>query len=366
MKKKTTLLVLFILLILAGAAYTTYGLWKEEQVGPVTYTTEKPTIGDIIKKSVANGSVMPRKEILIKPQVSGIIKEVYVEAGELVKNGDVMAKVQVIPNMVSLSNAENRLERAKIALDNAQQDYDRNKALLEQGVIAPATFQAFEIGRQQAMAEVAGATDNLNIVRDGVSRAGGNNSNTVVKSTIDGMVLDVPVKQGNNVIEANTFNEGTTIGTVADMTDLVFEGQVDESEVEKLKDGMELILTLGAIEDKTFGAVLEYISPKGVEVDGAIQFDIKAAVELSGEDFIRAGYSANADVVLDRVDQVLVINEALVQYEGDKPYVEVKTGDDQYERRDITLGLSDGLQVEVKEGLSESDEIKVWNRPISE
>jgi len=366
MKSKTTLLVIAIILILVAAAYTTHKLYKEEQQGPVTYKTEKPTRDDIIKKSVANGAVVPRKEILIKPQVSGIIKEIYVKAGDIVKDGDKIAKVKVIPDMVSLSNAENRLERANLALNNANQDYERNSQLLKEGVIAPATFQAFEMSRQQALTEVSGATDNLQIIRDGVSRSGGGSSNTVIRSTIDGMVLDVPVEQGNSVIEANTFNEGTTICEVADMDDLIFEGQVDESEVEKLQDGMDLILTLGAIENKKFDAQLEYISPKGVEDNGAIQFDIEAAVKLNDEDFIRAGYSANADVVLERRIDVLTISESLVQYEDDKPFIEVKTGESSYEKRDVELGLSDGLRVELLSGVGEDEEIKVWNRPITE
>jgi HlyD family secretion protein len=357
-------LIVFVVLILAGAGGTLYYLRAKENQGPQQFGTETPDVRNVVLKTVANGSVQPRREIEIKPQISGIIKDIKVEAGDIVKEGDLIAQVTVIPNMVSLSNAENRLERAKIALDNAKMDYDRNKELVDKGVIAPAEFQQFEIARRQALEEMNAAEDNLQIVKEGVARRSGGATLTKIRSTIDGMVLDVPVKRGNSVIEANNFNDGTTIATVADMDDLIFEGKLDESEVEKLRQGMDLILTIGAIEGETFNAELEYISPKGVEENGAIQFQIRAAVQLKSEQFIRAGYSANADVVLDRRDSVLTVSESLVQYDQkQQPFVEVKIGENEWERRDVKLGLSDGLFVEVLDGVSKDDQIKKWNRP---
>lgn len=333
----------------------------------MSYTTQMASEMDIVKKSVATGSVVPRKEILIKPQVSGIIKEIYVEAGDTVSEGDLIAKVKVIPDMVSMNNAENRLNRAKISLENSNQDYNRNKSLLDQGVISQADFQPFELARKQAQEELSAAEDNLQIIKDGVAKRSGSSSNTLIRATISGMVLDVPVEEGNSVIEANTFNEGTTIASLADMQDLIFEGNVDESEVERLQPGMELIVRIGAIEGREFPASLEYISPKGVELNGAIQFEIRAAVNLEEGEFIRAGYSANADVVLDKRTNVLAISEALVQFDEErKPYVEVKTGENTYERKDVELGLSDGINVEVLSGVTKEDEIKVWNRPVKQ
>ena len=359
-------LIVFVVVILGGAAFTLYFLKAREDTGPLLYETQQPVIGNIVSRTVANGSVQPRKEVLIKPQISGIIKSIYVEAGDRVKSGDLLARVQVIPDMVSMSNAENRLERARISLDNANMDYDRNKELIDRGVISAAEFQQFEITRRQAREELNAAEDNLQIVREGVGKRAGSATLTEIRSTISGMVLDVPVKEGNSVIEANNFNDGTTICTIADMDDLIFQGKLDESEVEKLAVGMDLILTIGAIEDKSYNAVLEYIAPKGVEENGAIQFEIRAAVKLDTTDFIRAGYSANANVVLDRRDSVITISEALVQYDQEqKPFVEVSTGNNNFERRDIVTGLSDGLNVEVVEGLSKDDAVKVWNKPLN-
>ncbi|MDG1260569.1 MAG: efflux RND transporter periplasmic adaptor subunit [Flavobacteriales bacterium] len=359
-----TAIIIFTVLVVAIALGTLWYLNDKENQGPETYDTEAPELRDIVLKTVANGSVQPRKEVEIKPQISGIISEILVEAGDIVKEGDLIAKVKVIPNMVSLSNAENRLERARISVDNANMDYDRNAELLDKGVIAPADFQQFETARRQAMEEMNAAEDNLQIVKKGVAKRSGGSSLTNIRATIGGMVLDVPIKEGNSVIEANNFNDGTTIGTIAEMDDLIFIGKLDESEVEKLSIGMELILTIGAIADETFSAELEYISPKGVEENGAIQFEIKAAVKIESEAFIRAGYSANADVVIDKRDQVLSIPEGLIQTEGEERFVEVLVGENEYERRSLELGLSNGIHVEILGGISESDQVKLWNKPI--
>lgn len=338
--------------------WTLYFLYQKNQEEPIVYETEAPAYRTIIKKSVATGSVVPRNEIFIKPQISGIIQQIYVKPGDIVKNGDLIARVKVIPNMGALNNAENRVNRSKISLNNAQMDYDRNKTLVDQGVIAQAEFQQFEIARKQANEELNAAEDALAIVRDGVSNKVGNTSNTLIRSTVKGMVLDVPVEEGFNVIEANNFNDGTTIASIADMDNLIFQGRIDESEVEKLQLGMELIMNIGAIEQDEFTAILEYISPKGVTEEGAIKFEIEAAVEADTNYFIRAGYSANADVVLDRKDNVLSIDEALITFENDKTFVEVETAPQKFEKREIQVGISDGIHIEVVSGISETDKIK--------
>lgn len=344
--------------------WTFYFLYKKSEEKPLVYDTAETITTDIINKTVATGSVVPRKEIEIKPQVSGIIDEIYVEAGTMVNKNDKIALVKIIPNMVSLNNAENRLRQAKIALDNAQLDLDRNKKLKEQQVIADAEFQQFQIAFRTAEEEFKASQDNLELIKKGETSKNKANTNRVIRSTIEGMVLDVPVEEGNSVIEANTMNDGTTVASVADMTDLVFEGKVDESEVGKIKVGMDLILRIGAIEDETFDAVLEYISPKGVEEDGAIQFEIKAAVKLKENQFIRAGYSANADIVLDRRDQVIALPEALLQFDGDSAYVEVEVSEQEFEKRYVETGLSDGINIELISGLDGDDKIKVWNRAL--
>ena len=359
-------LIIFVIAVVASAIYTVDFLYKKEQTAEAFFRTQTATNGDIILKTVASGSIQPRQEILIKPQVSGIVRVVHIEAGDIVKTGDILAEVMIVPNMSALSSAENRLSRAQISLDDANRTYDRNSALFEQGVLSAMDLQRDEISLKQAKEELLSAEDNMRIVKEGVTARGGSASNTLVRSTIDGMVLDVPIKKGNSVIEANNFNDGTTIASVADMQDLTFVGKIDESEVEKLHKGMDIQLTIGAIEDEVYPASLEHISPKGVEESGAIQFEIKAAVLLEEDQFLRAGYSANAEVVLDKRTSVLTVSEMLVQYQGSNPYVEVEIAPNTYEKRDVELGLSDGLSVEIISGITAEERIKVWNKPSYE
>jgi HlyD family secretion protein len=333
---------------------------KSEEI-PTVYQTTGTLTTNIILKTVATGSIVPRKEIEIKPQVSGIIDVIYVEAGQMIEKGDKIALVKIIPNMVSLNNAENRVRQAKITLENAQLDLNRNKELKDKSVIAAAEFQPFEISFKSAKEEMKAAQDNLELIQKGETSNNKATTNRLIRSTISGMVLDVPVKEGNSVIEANTMNDGTTVASVADMSDLVFEGKVDESEVGKIKEGMALILRIGAIENETFDAELEYISPKGIEEDGAIQFEIKAAVKLKENQFVRAGYSANADIVLDRRDSVLALPESLLQFDGDSAFVELMTGEQVFEKRYVKTGLSDGINIELKEGVNKDDQFKLWN-----
>ena len=346
--------------ILGVFGYTMYYLYMKNEAPDAVYKTEKPFQSEVIKKTVATGSVVPRKEILIKPVVSGIIDKVYVEAGEMIKKGEVIARVKIIPNMVNLNNAENRVQRAQIDFDNANIDFERNKLLFEDGVISKAEFQPFELRLKNAKLEVVAAQDNLQIIRDGVSKSSKNASNTLIKSTITGMVLDVPVKEGNQVIESNTFNEGTTIASVANMTDMIFQGKLDESEVGKVNEGMALILTIGALQDLTLGASLEYVAPKGVEENGAIQFEIKAKInpEDLSKNFIRSGYSANASIVLEKADSTLVVKESLVEYVGDSTFVYVQTKPQVFERTEIKVGLSDGIIVVVESGITSESELR--------
>jgi HlyD family secretion protein len=361
---KTILRISAVVIVLAIFCYTLFYLYKKSEKAPERFETEKAFTTNIINKSVATGSINPREEILLKPQISGLIKQVFVEAGDRVEQDAPIAQIQVIPDLVSLNNAENRVRVARLNLANAKADYDRNKTLNTNKVISASEFQQFELNYESAKQELDAAQDNLQIIKVGASNKKGMGSLNIVKATIPGMVLDVPVKVGNQVIESNNFNEGTSIASIADMRDLIFEGKIDESEVGKIKEGMDILLTVGAIENKQFSAQLEYIAPKGVEENGAIQFIIKAKVNLDSADFIRAGYSANADIVLARKDSVLAIREAVVQYEDGKPFVEVQTGDQQFEKRPVELGLSDGINVEVLKGVSREDALKVWNKPL--
>jgi HlyD family secretion protein len=357
---KTFFKIFIIFIILGIFGYTLYYLWNKSKEKPVVYKTEKPFVTNIIKKTVATGSVVPRKEIDIKPVVSGIIADIYVQEGQMVKKGDLIAKIRIIPNMINLNNAVSRVDQAKINLKEAKRNYNRQHELLERGVVAQADFDAVETKYQIAQEELQTAKENLQLIKEGQIQKKGAPTNTLVRSTISGMVLDVPVEIGNQVIEANNFNAGTTIATIADMSDMIFKGKIDETEVGKIRVGMPLILTIGAIDNAKFDAVLTKIAPKGVEENGAIQFEIQADVKLKKNQFIRSGYSANADIVLERADSVLAIPEGLLQFEGDSvTYVEVETAPDVFKKQKVKTGISDGINIQVISGIKKGEKIKV-------
>lgn len=353
--------LLFAAIVIATGVF----LYNKSQTKPVVHQTASPVTTDLVRKTVATGAVVPRKEVQIKPLISGIIEELYVEPGQVVKQGDLVAKVRVIPNMVSLSSAESRVNKAKIALGDAERDYQRNKNLVEDGTISAADFQRSEIAWEQAKEDLKGAQDNLDIVRKGTSVRMASASTTVVKATIGGTVLEVPLEVGNSVIESNNFNDGTTIASIADLDDLIFKGKVDESEVGKIKPGMDLELTIGALPENRIHATLERIAPKGVEENGAIQFEIRAALAPHKEMLIRANYSASADIVLEKREQVLALDEGLLQFEGEKPYVEVEIAPQKFERREITTGISDGIKIEILSGLTATDKVKNPNTDLA-
>ena len=357
MKKiiKITLLVAFITLVV----WTFYFLYNKSQKPPEVFNTMQPFDTVIIKKTVATGSVSPRKEVNMKSQVSGIIEKLYIVAGQQVKQGDVIAKIKIIPNMLNMANAENRINTATISNDNLKLEYDRNKQLFDQNIISKAEMQAIDVRMKASNEELSAAQNQLQIIKDGVSKSSGSTSNTFVKATISGMVLDVPVKEGGQVIESNTFNEGTTIVSVANMGEMIFEGKLDESEVGKVQEGMDIVLTIGAIDKASFKAQLEYIAPKGLTENGAIQFLIKAAISKDNASFLRAGYSANADIILSKKENVMAITENVLKFDKEKPYVEVETTPQHFEKRFIKTGLSDGINIEILEGLKKTDKLKV-------
>ncbi len=355
-KVRNIILIVLFSVIFIGGFYYLYDKSKEKEV---VFETESAEYTDIVKKTVATGSVVPRQEIEIKPQESGIITEIYVEPGDNLNKGDLIAKIQIIPEMVQVNNAESQLNKAKIVFKNAEVEYKRQKELYEGGVIAESAYLDELMRYENAKVDLEAADNNLQLIREGVTKKMGSQTNTIIKATINGMVLDVPVEVGNSVIKSNTFNDGTTVAILADMGEMIFEGKVDETEVGKIKEGMDLVLSIGAIEGEKFDAKLEYISPKGVEENGAIQFEIKADVNLKEGQFIRAGYSANADIVLDRRDSVLAINEKLLQFENDTAFIEVEVAEQVFKRKDIETGLSDGIQIEVKDGVEKDDKIKV-------
>tara|TARA_R110001583_G_scaffold23732_6_gene87204 strand:- start:6181 stop:7293 length:1113 start_codon:yes stop_codon:yes gene_type:complete len=361
MKKSVTLIILLVLVVTFGGAM--YYLYQKNAEDPVVYETEAPSKKDIIKKTVATGSILPLEEVLIKPNISGVIEEVYVEGGDYVKSGDLLARIKVVPNLTALNDARNSIDEARIDLQDQKRNLDRQKSLFDKGVISKVDLERAQVSFDQAQQAYGAANKRYDIVKTGTTSGFGNSANTMIRATVSGMVLDVPVEVGNQVIESNNFNEGTTIAAIADVEKMIFEGKVDESEVGKISEDLPLEITVGAIENKVFDAVLDYIAPKGEEENGAIQFEIKGTLKKQDSVFIRAGLSANASIILGRADSVLALKEALVQFDPDtkKPFVEIETGEQDFERRDIQLGISDGIFVEVKSGVSDGDKVKVWN-----
>ncbi len=362
MKKTVTIIILLLIVLVFGISL--FYLYQKNQEAPVTFETETATTETIIKKAVATGSIVPKEEVLIKPNISGIIDEIYIEAGDQIKSGDLIAKIKVIPDISSMQSAQNAVQSARIDLENQDRVYNRQKELFEKGVISANEFDSADVAYKQAKQSYESAKQNFQIVRTGTARGLGSVANTLIRSTVTGMVLEVPVKVGNQVIEANNFNDGTTIATVADVGEMIFEGKVDESEVGKIKENLPLEITVGAIEGKQFDAVLDYIAPKGKDENGAIQFEIKGTLDKKDTTFIRAGLSANASIILARAEGVMALKEALIQYDKNtkKPYVEIETGEQTFEQKDVVLGISDGINVEIKNGISKSDKVKVWNQ----
>lgn len=366
MKKGVTITILIsIALVFIGALYY---LYVKNQESPVVFKTDKIETKTITKSTLATGNIVPDEEVLIKPNISGIIEEVYIKAGETVKAGDLIAKIKVVANVSNLNNTQNQMQSAKIDLDNQEKLFQRQKTLFDKGVISANEFDTAQLAYNQAKQNYLAAKKSNDIVKTGTTNGMGNYANTLIRSTVNGMVLDVPVKVGNQVIESNNFNEGTTIASVADIGKMIFVGKVDESEVGKIKLNMPIEISVGAIENKKFEARLMYIAPKGKTENGAIQFEIKATLTNRDNTFIRAGLSANASIILDKAENVPALKEALIQFDKKtlKPYVEIETEKQKFKRQNIELGVSDGIYVKIISGIKSSDKIKVWNQGITD
>ena len=376
MKRTGTIITLLVIVIAFSA-----GIWyiySKDKTNPVVFQTETASIKTIVKKTVATGNIVPKEEVFIKPNISGIIHEIFVVAGDVVLAGDLIAKVKVVPNINSLNSAKNNInsaktqvETARLALESQKSIYLRQKELFDKAVVSANEFDQALLSYNQAQQRynqenvlLTAAQQTFDIVKTGTAKGLGAAANTEIRATVSGMILDIPVKVGNQVIESNNFNDGTTIATIADVEKMIFEGKVDESEVGKITENLPLEITVGAIENKKFNAVLDFIAPKGVSENGAIQFEIKGTLNNQNATFIRAGLSANASIILARAENVLSIKEALVQYDPKtkKPFVEIATGAQEFQRKEISLGVSDGLYVEVLEGVTQQDNIKVWNQ----
>ena len=358
MKYSKLIIAIIVALIFIG---TFVFLYQKSQPEPIVYNEFTTKTGDISKTTLITGKIEPRNEVNVKPQISGIITDSYQEAGDVVKAGEVIAKVKVIPDMSQLSSAESRVRLAEINAKQAQTDYDRDKVLFDKHLITAESFDKVSQTLHQAQEEVKAATDALEVVRDGVSKSNASASSTLIRSTISGVILDIPVKVGNTVILSNTFNDGTTIATLANMKDLIFRGNIDETEVGQLAIGVPMKITIGALQDVKLNASLEYISPKAVENNGANQFEIKAAIDIKGAKSLRSGYSANAEIVLQTAKNVLTIPESAVEFSGDSTFVYLVKGKGEqktYERHPVTIGISDGVNIEIKKGLSQKDIVR--------
>ncbi|RYZ10192.1 MAG: efflux RND transporter periplasmic adaptor subunit [Myxococcales bacterium] len=349
--------LLLALGVVGAFVLTLLFLYDKSQATPQTFETVTPVTMDIVKKTVAPGALVPRREVTIKPRVSGVLEKLYVAAGQKVKDRQMLAKIQIIPNVVALNNAESAIRSAQIGLENAQTQMKRYQQLFDQKLMNETEFNQFKLAFDLKRQELETAQSNRELIKEGASKRTGKVSN-IVASTVDGMVLDVPVKEGSSVIEANNFNEGTTIASIADMGDMIFQGRVDESEVGKLTEGMPVSILVGALGEQRLEGKLEYIAPKGKEKEGTIEFEVKAAVTLKQDITVRANYSANADIILDTRKNALAIEESLVTFEKGKTFVEVELKPQQFARREVKLGISDGLHVEVLSGVDAKTRLK--------
>tara|TARA_B110000037_G_scaffold215423_1_gene272787 strand:+ start:1282 stop:2412 length:1131 start_codon:yes stop_codon:yes gene_type:complete len=363
---KTVKIILSIAVLLALVYVLKY--FKDSNAKEIIdYKTESPFFSTLDTKIVATGKLNPEEEIELKPQISGIIDAIFVEEGDLVKKGDLIARIRVVPNEQALVSAKSRINSLKLSFNNSQTVFNRNKTLFEKGVISKQDFENSELSLNQSKENYEQAQDDYQIIKQG-SLSGGSSANTTIVAQIPGTILEIPVREGDQVIQSNNFNAGTTIATVADMSQMIFEGKVDESEVGKLEEGKDIIVVLGAINEKEFPAVLTFVAPKGVEQNGAVQFTIKADVDIDSSTRIRAGYSANAEIELESKDSVLVIKEALLQFNRitEKPFVELLKENGRFQTKNVEIGISDGINVEIIEGIKEGDEIKIWNKASEE
>jgi len=365
MNKTVKIILGIVLLILLVLVLKYFKASNAKEV--VDYKTELPFYSTLDTKTVATGKLNPEEEIELKPQISGIVDQIFVEEGDLVRKGDLIAKIRVVPNEQALGSAKSRINSARLSFENAQTLFNRNKTLFEKGVISKQDFENSELSLNQSIENFDQSKDDYQIIKQG-SLSGGSSANTNIVAQIPGTVLEIPVREGDQVIQSNNFNAGTTIATIADMSKMIFEGKVDESEVGKLEEGKDIKVILGAINEKEFPAILTFVAPKGVEQNGAVQFTIKADVTIDSSTKIRAGYSANAEIEIESKDSILVIKEALLQFNRitEKPFVELLKENGSFTKKNIQIGLSDGINVEILDGVEEGDKIKVWNKASEE
>lgn len=365
MKRSKTILILIIITVFFGLGLRFF--WKRNLKPAIIFKTKSATEKTIMVNTVATGKIIPDEEVVVRPNISGIIDQVFVKAGDTIKIGDRIARIKVIPTINNLQVAINRVASSKIELETQEKIFDRQEKLFKTGAISANDYDQSTARFKQAEQSYLSAQENYDIIKTGTAKGYSSQANTLVKATIGGVVLEVPVKKGLQVIQSNNFNSGTEIATIADISKMVFKGSIDESDIGKVKEGMSIEVTIGALPKLKLKAVLDYIAPKGIDSNGTVQFDIEGKISIPKNAVIRSGLSANASIILDKVENVLALNEALLQYDkkSKKPYVEVLIGEQEFERKDIELGLSDGISVEIKKGITLEDKIKDWNAVIT-
>ena len=356
---KTVLWILAILIVIG----VFYAVIVNNRPKGDSYELLTATQNDtVVKSSVLTGAIQPRDEILVKPQMNGIVSELLHVPGDMVQEGDLVARIKMVPDVAQVQNALSQVERARVALRTSKDVYDRDKALFDQGILAKEKFEQSKGAYDQSVIDLASAQEQYELAAKGSSASTAKTNNTLVRATVTGTILEQPVKVGTSVIMANSFNDGTTIVSIADLTDLLFIGDVNESDVNSLEVGADVVIRVGAIPDHTYKATVEYVSPKGVDKNGTIFFEVKAAIDPSHLTGLRAGLSSNAEVELDRRDGVVTVPESAVTYRDGKAFVYVsKTGTGEeadFEEREVTLGLSDGLKVEVVKGLDGTEQLR--------
>ncbi|MDR4495833.1 MAG: efflux RND transporter periplasmic adaptor subunit [Nitrospirales bacterium] len=361
-------LIRTILLAVLGVAVfsaSAFFLYLRSSVIAEDYQLVSPVRATIVQKVTANGMIIPRQEVKIKPQISGVIEHILVKRGDRVQKHDLLATIEPYPNPMDISVAETQLRDARVRYNHATRQYLRYKKLYEKETVTRHDYDQVHLDFKLAEQNLSSAKRNVEIVKTGASRELGRSASEV-RATIGGMVLERPIEIGTFVIESNTFNEGTTIVTLADMTDLIFKGQVDEPDAGKLAIDMPVGITVGAFPEKVLNGIIEFIAPKAVtSKEGRITFEIRAGLKLDPNLFVRAGYSATADIVVDRREQVLAIPEQYLNFIEDQPTLFVEIAPQKFEARPIEVGISDGLKVEITKGLTEHDRIRVDGIPSS-
>ena len=359
MKFKNIGIILLILGFLFAIAYFV----RTNSKSAIEYETTNPFVSSIELTSVVTGKVIPEDEVEIKPQLNGIIEKILVEEGDTVQNGQLIAVIKVVPDERSVYGAQAQVTSSKLNLENGEKQLNRAKELFAKQIISQQEFEDAELRYNSAKENLKAAENDLEIIRNG-SVAGSSTANTNIRATLSGTILEIPVEVGDQVIAANNFNAGTSVAIIADLSQMIFEGKVDEAEVGNLTNGMKIIVSMAAIPNKEFDAKLKFVAPKGTEEGGAVQFKIEAELALDDDTFVRAGYSANGALVVNSKTDVMVIPEAVLQFDRktQQPYVEIEISDQNFERREIETGLSDGIKVEILSGVEMTDNIKIWNK----